>query len=259
MFTLLSRRFFLSTISVLLIFIHLTVEAAIVRGAGRGGTTDSSATQYFLVDDSYVNSLGLDASFVALASTSLQSGRFEAGATPRDCYREFGFGDDFGFIPEPCYYDSLLSDRLVLEGFSAISFGAPAVGIATWSIGNGITSWSQSFDMLGSDTSIIDIVMPAGLTPGDYTVSFSVTYTAGAGRSFFINNDIHNNNPDNCGELIDGDPDSYTCSYGYSRRSELSFGYSERFILRADPISEPGTVLLMLFGLAGLILRRRQI
>ncbi len=236
---------------------HAFADAGLIRGSGRGSRTASAAEEFYLVNNIHANRLGLAFDYQAISSTSLQVGRFAAGAAERGCYREFEFGDPEydNFVDDPCYYQFNLGERLQFTGFTSIFLSNADRIEAIWSIRQGLNRWQFVSDASNSETTL-DVLMPADLIPGEYSVSLTYYFYSGNDTSFFYNPDNHNNFPNNCGELIPGDPNSYTCAYDYEQRDSLSFGATERMVILAAVIDSPSSLVLLLFS--GLLLIRRM-
>jgi hypothetical protein len=259
----LNARCLISLLLAIITLVYATsAESILLRGAGRGSNKDSDATQYYLVNNSQINQFGLKDSFTSIENQSLQSGTFEAGSTPYDCYVYDSFADDGGpFVDEPCSYEFYQDEPLQFDGFSSVFFANAADIMATWHITQGQNSWSYE-GVINHGNAILDILMPAELSIGDYMVSLDVSFHAGDGFSFFSKN-VHDTFPDSCGELIPGDEDSFTCSYSGDISSTLSFS-SPAELMRILPgtraiatISEPGLWMLWMMSVLALLWLKR--
>ncbi|GAB5379583.1 MAG: hypothetical protein Alis3KO_29790 [Aliiglaciecola sp.] len=248
-----ARVVFVYVFAFSLFLFHAFAWAELVRGGGRGSRTNSAAEEFFLVNNIYANQFGMNFDYQAINYDSLQSGVFNAGAAPRDCYQTYDFDDPF-FVDEPCYYQFIQGDRLQLFGFTSVFFPDVAAVEATWTISQGQNRWMFTGDSSFSDT-MLDVMMPDELMPGEYQVSLDYTFFSGPNNTFFYNSDNHNDFPNSCGELIPGDPNSYTCAFDYDERDTLSFGFTERLVVLAK-VNSPTALTLMIFG--GLLLLRRR-
>lgn len=260
-------KLIISLTIVLYIFVSI-VEARLIRTSGRGTFSGSAATEFFLIDDSFLNALGIADNFNALEYSSLTAGFFSGGATPQDCYRVFSsaeereFEEHFnGYVEEPCSYEFTYGETLRLDGWIFDVFSLASMASINWRISGMGNSW----DFIGMQTApnsnelFLETLMPSDLLPGHYTVSLSMTFYSGASATFAINDDIHNDFPTNCGELIPGDDTSFTCAYDYRQLDMLTIG-GESELLRVLPawqVSNPSTITLFCIPILLLAVREK--
>jgi hypothetical protein len=252
-----STKAILHTFVVFLFFYAAVADAILLRGAGRGSNKDTNATHFYLVENQFVNSVGLDTSVSvnnnSIGFGSTTTGILEAGSTPEDCYVYFfqGSGQEF-HTDEPCSYEFYeQGNRLQLEGFSTLAFPAASGIDVTWTISQGQNSWNYS-GLMDGNIATLDILMPEELTAGDYGVDLQVSYESGSDHTFFRR--FLNTSGSACDQQAD------VCGYTGTEFDNLIFNSGFTELMRILPgsapvavgVSEPTLWSIFLLALAGL-------
>ncbi|MDO6694853.1 hypothetical protein Q4574_16265 [Aliiglaciecola sp. 3_MG-2023] len=263
-----SRITVIYSLALVLFLFHAFADARLVRGGGRGTYTDSANVEYYLIDNSYENSVGIGLDFVATQYLYKNSQAPFLLATPNDCLRNLGSFSDYNFqidnglfVEEPCYYEFYENETtLSLNGFSPFAFDLAQSAEINWTlsqIGKPDLIIVQNITAFDDEDILLDILMPSELIPGEYEVSLDVTLYSGPDADFY--NEVSgegNSLP------IDCDPVTNVCGYtSFIASDTLSFtsSYNERLVILAEPqveVAEPAILGLMLLGLLGI--RRKQ-
>lgn len=197
-------------------------ESRLIRSGGRAKLQDSNSHDFVLVDSSFVLPSGrLSADLMAgdsINSDGINSGDQKASAVPIDCYQTFFDQQDLDasimyglFTPGDCSYEFYLgSDPLLeFEGYVSLLFADASAVDVLWTL----TSNTQPTRVFNGtqrpgNENVLDLMMPmpSDLLPGSYSVSMSITYWAGTGRSFFASYDTHN-------DLVNCDQNGNDCYY----------------------------------------------
>ncbi|WP_019677002.1 hypothetical protein [Arsukibacterium perlucidum] len=239
-----------------LLFCSFLVEAALVRGAGRGSETATSPQSYGLHDNSYFNDSYLLAGAPAINRVSFTSGELPLLAVPRDCWLILPF-DSFPppefWQEDPCYYQFELGEQLDFESALIWDFPAAFAAEFSWTLRQGEQSWA--FSSLRENDFNPAAAMPDDLLPGEYWLTFSSTFYSGPDSDFY-----YRNNRDECYPVFLDDGDENCYYYTGNRSDVLSFSSpSEQvFILEQRAVQVPLPSTLSLFTGLGLLLFARR-
>ncbi|MBU2879478.1 MULTISPECIES: hypothetical protein [Aliiglaciecola] len=267
MFTLPSCRVVIYSLASILFLFHAFADARLVRGGGRGTYTDSATDAYYLIDNLYLNSVGIAEDFMAIQMLSKNSQDPHLLTTPSDCMRNLGSFSDYNFaidngffIEEPCYYEFYENEeRLTLNGFSPFAFNLAQSAQIIWTIsqlGQPDLTINQNISAFDNGDILLDILMPSELIPGEYQVDLDITLYSGLDANFYYDASGEGNS-----FQYDCDTVNDVCGYtSFYSSDTLSFSarYAERLVILAEQqveVAEPAILALMLLGLMGI---RRQ-
>ncbi|SNY45708.1 hypothetical protein SAMN06297280_0943 [Arsukibacterium tuosuense] len=233
-------------------------EAELIRNAGKGSISISFPTWVTMVPETelVVGLLREEYYAAGVPQASRGPGEYYISAVPEEDCIVYLDGNT-PFEGDPCYWQFYQGEMLDLFGYTQ-SFFADAQSLLSWTISNGSDSWVFS----GADVEVeeglvlqtrreiyMNAAMPAGLLPGEYTLTASLDITAPDGYVFY-NIDTLISEPACIPEL--GGCFRFGSSFG---DSWLVTSDPERFVVLPLAVSEPAT--FGLFSLLLLLLYRR--
>lgn len=263
MFTLLSRRFFIPAVTLILLLAHLSVEAAIIRSGGGTKGQDSFNATVLLIDETSINGIGYGGGAV-YSSYSYNSYADYVYATPALSCHYDTFFEPFSNneIRTDCDYEFYIGERLQLEGYIEIFLAGSESFDLLWTISQGAKSWTYTNDdILMVDTAqstnkhlFLDVAMPLDMLVGNYNVQLQFTQYAPVDKTYFRYSQYEDQ--EQCAVLGPiGTPE--TCGLtGSAWNAQGEISNVEQLRILAVNVSEPSTLILFLIASIGLI--RRQ-
>lgn len=238
----------------ILFVLPLTVNATLIRNAGKGSVSISFPTWYTLVPEDQItfNSfLNADYDFIF---ASRGPGQNSVTALPDDCF--VMLGPDTPFEDDPCYWQFFVGEPLTLFGYSRMVLPGADIRF-DWSVRNA----SQQWDFAASSTEVetggpedttrelfFNAGMPADLLAGEYLTQIKMTLTAPDGWVFF---NLNTFNPEVFCAIADELPDCYRNGNIIGDEMVL-YSPTERL----QVVSAPASSGLVLLGLLAIGRRR---
>jgi len=175
------------------------VNAGLVRGGGRGGISNNSATIVLLVPEDQIststNFLYYDyfTSFGSDAEVVMEAGSERIYTVPDYCYTLVGSQEQLDLFTDPCYWTFNQNEQLKMFGFLDHLF-ENTIKQTSWTIKS--DNYEKSFvepdvsyqsrnDSTTQADIFLDVDMPADLLVGEYEAFANFTQTAPDGFVFY--------------------------------------------------------------------------
>ena len=248
------------------LMVSFVVDAKLIRGSGRGGSTSSTADTYYLIDDIHRNSVGLDVAYFdagGFPSAHVSGGIDLAYAAPTDCVdyliiQENRDREDAGvelLEEEPCIWEFQQDENLSLFGAYLIFLADPALIEVSWTISNGSKDWFLDGYIDNAGIPLLEAPIPIDMDIGDYWATVTITQQSGPNASFYKQN-VHDTNLINCDDTLTPPVCGYSLNSSDFYRS-TSFREMLRIVPTTITVNAPATLFIYLVGLIALKRRRK--
>jgi hypothetical protein len=243
------------------------VDAGLIRGSGRGGSSGSTADTYYLIDDIHTNSMGIDTDYFeggGFPSAYVSGGIDHAYAAPTFCV-------DYSIIEqneqrkaagvelleeEPCIWEFQQHENLNVFGAYLIFLADPSLIDVSWTISNGVKDWTVAGFMDATGTPWLDAPIPSDMVVGEYWATVTITQNSGPNATFYRQN-VHDSNLVNCDDSVT----PIVCGYNLSSSdaySSVSYGEILRIVPTLNAVTAPATLFIWFGGFIAIMFMRRR-